>query len=210
MSGVPPLVLASASPRRAEYLRMLGFDFDVIAADIDEALLPGEEPDTHVERLAREKASTVQRERPDALVLAGDTVVVLDDRILGKPRDAADAEEMLVLLSGRTHTVASGLALGLTDGRVVSGVSRTGVTFRSFSRETARRYVATGEPLDKAGAYGIQGVGAALVGDIHGDYYTVVGLPIPLLIRLLQEGGWEYGFGELVPSRQDEARLTPE
>ncbi len=178
---------------------MLRLEFEVLSADIDETLLDGEDPSGHVERLAREKASTVQARRPDALVLAGDTVVVLDGRILGKPKDAADAEAMLMVLAGRTHTVASGLALALPDGRVLSGVSHTDVSFRGFSEDTARRYVATGEPLDKAGSYGIQGVGATLVGDIHGDYYTVVGLPIPLLIRLLREGGWEYGFGSLVP-----------
>ena len=178
---------------------MLGLEFEVSSADIDETLLDGETPSAHVERLAREKAATVQRRHPNALVLAGDTVVVLDDRVLGKPSDAPDAEAMLMLLAGRTHTVASGLALGLPDGRVLSGVSQTDVSFRSFSADTARRYVATGEPLDKAGSYGIQGVGATLVGDIHGDYYTVVGLPIPLLIRLLLEGGWEYAFGSLVP-----------
>lgn len=178
---------------------MLGLEFDVFSADIDERLLDGEDPSGHVERLAREKASTVQVGHPNALVLAGDTVVVLDGRILGKPSDAADAEAMLMALSGRTHTVASGLALALPGGRVLSGVSHTDVSFQSFSADTARRYVATGEPLDKAGSYGIQGVGATLVGGIHGDYYTVVGLPIPLLMRLLREGGWEYGFGALVP-----------
>jgi len=198
--GVPPLVLASASPRRAEYLGMLGLEFEVLSADIDETLFDGEQADAHVERLAREKASTVRIQRPKALVLAGDTVVVLDDTILGKPVDADAAEAMLLLLSGRTHTVASGLALALPDGRILSGVSRTDVSFRSFSAETARQYVATGEPLDKAGSYGIQGVGAALVGDIRGDYYTVVGLPIPLLVHLLGEGGWEYGFGSLIPT----------
>lgn len=178
---------------------MLGLDFEVCPADIDETLLDGETPSGHVERLAREKASTVQVRHADALVLAGDTVVVLDGRILGKPIGVAEAEGMLMALAGRMHMVASGLALGLPDGRVLSGVSHTEVSFRSFSADTARRYVATGEPLDKAGSYGIQGVGASLVGDIHGDYYTVVGLPIPLLIRLLLEAGWEYVFGSLVP-----------
>ncbi|GMR12470.1 MAG: Maf family protein [Gemmatimonadota bacterium] len=178
---------------------MLALDFEVCPADIDETLLDGESPSGHVERLAREKASTVRARHSNALVLAGDTVVVLDGKILGKPSDAADAEAMLMVLAGRTHTVASGLALAVPDGRVLSGVSHTDVSFRRFSADTARRYVATGEPLDKAGSYGIQGFGATLVGDIRGDYYTVVGLPIPLLIRLLLEGGWEYGFGSLVP-----------
>jgi len=199
----PELVLASRSPRRAEYLRMLGIDFAVQVADIDESWLEGESPGDHVERLAREKAATVSRllsdlDRPEgetAHVLAGDTVVVLDGDILGKPADEADAAEMLLRLAGRTHEVASGLALLTPDGQVHSGVSRTEVHFRALDRPTAEAYAATGEPLDKAGAYGIQGQGASLVEAIRGDYYTVVGLPVPLMLRLFHEAGWDYRFG---------------
>jgi septum formation protein len=199
VSDFPPLILASASPRRRDYLDMLGLSFSVEVTDTAERVLPGETPEEHVERLSREKASAVARRRPEAAVLGGDTVVVLDDEILGKPEDAEDAERMLLRLSGRSHVVASGLALVLPTGEVRSGVTTTEVTFRAFRPRIARAYVDTGEPLDKAGAYGIQGFGAALVSEIRGDYYTVVGLPIPLLVRLFEECGWEYSFGSLHP-----------
>ena len=204
MSAAPELILASQSPRRAEYLRMLGIEFTVQVADIDESWLDGESPRDHVERLAREKAATVsrilsERDMPageTAHVLAGDTVVVLDGDILGKPADEADAVEMLLSLSDRSHEVASGLALLSPDGRVHSGVSVTEVRFRSLDRPTAEAYAATGEPLDKAGGYGIQGQGASLVESIRGDYYTVVGLPVPLMLGLFHEAGWDYRFGD--------------
>ena len=132
--------------------------------------------------------------RPGEVVLGGDTVVTLDGEIMGKPSGPEEAEGMLLRLAGRTHNVASGLALVLPSGDVRSGVSTTEVTFRHFSPEVARAYVATGEPLDKAGAYGIQGLGAALVTEIRGDYYSVVGLPVALLLRLFEESGWQYAF----------------
>ncbi len=176
---------------------MLGLTFTVEPAHLLEEVLPDETPEEHVERLAREKALAVTRVRPEAAVLGGDTVVVLDDEILGKPTGPEDAEDMLLRLAGRSHTVASGLALALPSGEVLSGVATTEVLFRSFRPEVARAYVDTGEPLDKAGAYGIQGLGAALVSEIRGDYYTVVGLPISLLMSLLEECGWEYSFGSL-------------
>ena len=190
----PPLVLASASPRRSECLRMLGLSFTVHPAAVSEDVRPGESAGAHVERLARAKATAVASSCPDALVLGGDTVVTLDGEILGKPSGPGQAEAMLLRLTGRTHTVASGLALALPSGDVYSGVSTTEVTFRPFSPEFARAYVATGEPLDKAGAYGIQGLGAALVTEIRGDYFCVVGLPVALLVRLFEESGWEYAF----------------
>ena len=176
---------------------MLGLTFTVEPARIPEEALPQETPEEHVERLARVKAVAVSQTRPEAAVLGGDTVVVLDDEILGKPTGPGDAEHMLLRLAGRSHIVASGLALALPSGEVHSGVATTEVSFRSFRPEVARAYVATGEPLDKAGAYGIQGRGAALVSEIRGDYYTVVGLPISLLMNLLRECGWEYWFGSL-------------
>lgn len=197
MNELPPLVLASASPRRSEYLRMLGFTFTVEPANVPEALLEDESPEEHVERLARDKAVAVSRIRPGAAVLGGDTVVVVDGDILGKPSGPEEAEDMLLRLAGRSHVVASGLALALPSGEVRSGVSKTEVVFRPFGADIAGAYVATGEPLDKAGAYGIQGQGAALVTEIRGDYYTVVGLPVPLLMKLLEESGWEYAFGHL-------------
>lgn len=174
---------------------MLGIPFERIPADIREVEVVGETPRRQAERLAREKALAVAARRPDALVLGCDTIVVLGGEILGKPRDSDDAVEQLVRLAGRTHTVVSAVALVAPDGRVASAVEATDVRFRSFAADTARRYVATGEPLDKAGAYGIQGYGAALVAEIHGDYYAVVGLPILRVLELFERMGWRYAFG---------------
>ena len=199
----PPIVLASASPRRTALLDMLGLAHEVMPADLDETLLPGESPDAHVERLARAKAAAVARLRPDALVLGGDTVVVLDGDVLGKPARRQDAVFTLMRLSGREHVVHSGLALVEPGGAAHAVVSRTVVRFRAFDEATARRYVATGEPLDKAGSYGIQGFGAAIVDSIDGDFFTVVGFPVPALVGLLERAGWGYAFGSLeaVPRR---------
>lgn len=190
------LVLASGSPRRADILRQLGLDPDVQPAEVDEAYLPGESPPEHVERLARDKASAVAAGRTDALVVGGDTVVLDGERVLGKPHDVDAAVEMLLSLAGRSHQVLTGLAVAGAHG-VVSGVTRTSVRFRAFDEATARRYAGTGEPMDKAGAYGIQGLGAALVEGLHGDYYSVVGFPVSLFLDLLLQAGWRYDFGEL-------------
>ncbi len=194
MSSGPRLVLASASPRRADLLRQLGLDPEVRPAHVDESYLAGETPHEHVERLARTKAEAVAAEVGDALVIGGDTVVVCDDRILGKPADDAEALTMLLSLAGRSHEVLSGVAVAGPRG-VLGAVGRAEVRFRAFDRGLAEAYVASGEPHDKAGAYGIQGLGAALVEEIHGDYYTVVGLPLGLLIDLLGRAGWRYAFG---------------
>ena len=187
------LVLASQSPRRASILETLGIPFETHPAAIDERVLGSEVPEAHVERLARAKAAAVASLRPDRPVLAGDTVVTRAGEILGKPRDDDHAVDMLLSLQGREHEVLSSLALarGSTIG---SGVQRTRVRFRSFDESTARAYVATGEPADKAGSYGIQGLGAVLVEEIHGDYSAIVGLPVPLLLRLLAEAGMAYRF----------------
>lgn len=195
----PELILASASPRRAEILHRLGLRFRVVPSRVREDGLDGETPEEHAERLAREKALEVGHLWPASLVLAGDTVVVRDGVLLGKPRDQDDAVRMLLSLAGRTHEVMSGLALALPDGSVPSGVSVTLVEFRAFDERLARCYVETGEPMDKAGAYGIQGLGGALVRRIAGDYHTVVGLPIYLLLDLLEEAGWRYEFGAIEP-----------
>ncbi|MFQ5538109.1 MAG: Maf family protein [Gemmatimonadota bacterium] len=195
----PRLVLASASPRRAELLRRLGLDAEVMPARVDERFLPGEEPKGHVARLARAKAEEVRSalpSGPDLLVVGGDTVVVLDDQVLGKPRDEDQAVEMLTRLAGRTHRVVSGVAVA-AEWRTYTDVSVTEVTFCPFGPEEARAYVATGEPMDKAGAYGIQGCGAALVEQIQGDYYTVVGFPVSRLLALLSRAGWRYTFAGL-------------
>lgn len=194
MAAPPFLILASGSPRRAEILRLLGIPFEVHTRPVSEEVLPGEEPALHVERLARSKGEEVSRSHPDDLVLAGDTVVVSRGRILGKPRDPGDAVEMLMQLAGRPHEVVSGLALLLGGAVAASGTSTTRVHFRAFDRDTAREYVATGEPMDKAGGYGIQGLGSVLVERIEGDHSNVVGLPIPLLVRLLEVAGRPFRF----------------
>jgi septum formation protein len=169
----------------------------VAPSSVSEALLAGESPEAHAERLSVEKASAVAESHPDAIVIAGDTVVVLGGEVLGKPADEEQAVDMLASLSGRTHQVVSGLALAFPDGHRASGFSTTLVTFRSFDVAFARRYVGTGEPMDKAGAYGIQGLGSALVQAIEGEYHTVMGLPIPLLLTMLEDGGWRYEIGRL-------------
>lgn len=189
-----PLILASASPRRADVLRMLGLEFEVVIPEVDESIIEGEAPGPYVERLARTKASAVAKRFPGRAVLAGDTVVVIDGEVLGKPTDSADAARMLGRLSGREHDVVTGLALIVPDGSIHSGVSTTRVSMRDFDEDTIRRYVATGEPLDKAGAYAIQSLGAALVRSVRGDYYAVVGLPVSLLFDLLDSGGYSHRF----------------
>ncbi len=197
------LVLASGSPRRAELLERLGLTFEVIPARIPEELLEDETPGEHTERLSREKALEVCRSRPDSLVLAGDTVVVLDDRVLGKPSDPGDAVDMLTALSGRTHLVVSGVALVCPDGRIRSDSETVEVTFRELDRREILRYVETGEPMDKAGSYGIQGLGSALVRRIRGDYPAVVGLAVPLFLDLLEELGIRYDFGRLLAVEEE-------
>jgi septum formation protein len=194
----PRLVLASASPRRAELLAQLGLSAETVPAHVDETYLPGEDPEAHARRLARTKAETVALARPGALVIGGDTVVVDGERLLGKPGDEEDAVAVLLSLAGKEHDVLSAVALA-GDGETVCGVGRARVRFRAFDAEDARAYAATGEPLDKAGAYGIQGKGAALVDRIEGDYYTVVGFPIVLFLALLEEKGWRYLSGRLHP-----------
>ncbi|HSG47027.1 MAG TPA: nucleoside triphosphate pyrophosphatase [Longimicrobiales bacterium] len=197
----PPLVLASGSPRRTALLAGLGLVHTVCPSHIPETVLPGETPEAHVERLSREKAAEVAARHLGALVLAGDTVVVRDGEILGKPRDPEDARAMLRSLSGREHRVVSGLALaGPGAGEIVSRHDTARVVFRELAEADIAAYVATGEPLDKAGAYGIQGMGGVLVTRVEGDYYTVVGLPLSGLVALLAAAGWRYGFGGLLPA----------
>lgn len=194
-SGVP-IVLASTSPRRAQLLALLGLTFEVAPADIDETWRNGEAPAAHAERLAREKAAL--RARPDALVIGADTIVVIDGAILGKPADAADAAAMLRRLSGREHDVFTAVALA-HGAQTASGVARTTVRVRALDAPTIAAYVATGEPMDKAGAYGIQGFGAVLVEGIEGDYFTVMGLGLGLLVELLGRVGLRYRFGSVTP-----------
>lgn len=189
----PRLILASQSPRRASLLRMLGLTFDTMPADIDESYRPGEEPGAHAERLAREKAEAIAAREPDGVVIGSDTVVVLDQEVLGKPHDREDAVRMLMQLQGREHEVATGIAVH-TDSGLRSGVERVRVRFRPFDAAAAEAYTDTGEPMDKAGAYGIQGYGATLVERIEGDYFAVMGLPVCRMIELLQASGLAYDF----------------
>jgi len=187
------LILASASPRRQELLRNAGIPFAVQAADIDESPLAGEEPRGCAERLAREKALAVHRQRPNEFVLGADTIVVIDGAILGKPRDAADAARMLRLLSGRTHEVITGVCLmgpgPSGQGSAASENLRsevTLVTMGELCEAEIREYVAGGEPMDKAGAYAIQGIASRWISRIEGDYANVVGLPVALVYRMLR------------------------
>ncbi|MGD8697955.1 MAG: Maf family protein [Gemmatimonadales bacterium] len=193
----PRLILASQSPRRAELLTRLGLEFTVRVPNVDESLRPGEEPAAAAQRLARRKAESEVSD--GALAIGCDTLVVHRDRILGKPVDAEHAVEMLRRLQGDEHIVYTGVALA-GPGHLESAVESTRVWFRSLDRQECEEYVGTNEPMDKAGAYGIQGFGAAIVERIEGDYFNVMGLPIRRLLELFERFGWRYAFGGLVES----------
>lgn len=184
------IILASNSPRRKDLLRQIGLDFSVDPADVDERILPGELPEGYAVRVALDKARVAAARTGTGIVIAADTIVVLDDEILGKPADAADAERMLMKLSGKVHCVMTGLAvMDAATGKSLCRMSITRVWFRSLAPSEIISYVATGEPLDKAGAYGIQERGALLVDKIDGCYFNVVGLPLSLLGELLRAFG---------------------
>ena len=194
----PRVVLASQSPRRRDLLDLVGIRHEVRPADIDEAVRPGERPDAYTERLAREKARVVAVQEPDAVVIAADTTVVIDDEILGKPAHAAEARAMVRRLSGRTHEVFTGIAVRRGgESREAAGVERVLVTVRPLSEPEIAAYVATGEPMDKAGAYGIQGYGATIIERIDGDYFAVMGLSLVRTVTLLRQVGLAYAFGPL-------------
>lgn len=183
------IVLASQSPRRRELLGKMGLEFTTKSPEIDEEAIHGLPAQELVKTLSREKALHIaQREDPDTIVIGSDTVVVLDGEILGKPTSVGQAEEMITALSSRSHEVCTGVTVCQGE-KVVSQVEVTQVTFRSLTPEEVRRYVQTGEPMDKAGAYGIQGYGALLVEGIQGDYSSVVGLPVCRLGRILLDFG---------------------
>jgi septum formation protein len=186
------LILASSSPRRAEILRNAGFAFQVLSSAVDETALPSETPQDHVRRLAEAKANlAAKRSTAPAIVIAADTIVALDGRILGKPRNLDDARAMLELLSGRTHAVHTGLALiRLPEGECRAAVETTMVTFARLAPQDIAAYLASGEPFDKAGAYAIQGRGGRFVPRIAGCYFNVMGLPLARLCELLRELGW--------------------
>lgn len=185
------IILASKSPRRQELLKLLGVDFTIHTADIDETMDPALPPEQEVARVGEEKAEAVAAQcASEDIVIAADTIVVVDGQILGKPKSEADAVRMLSLLSGRRHEVMTGLTV-LQSGRMQRCVVRTGIEFRPLSDREIRAYVATGEPMDKAGAYGIQGRGALFVAHLDGDYFNVMGLPLCRLGQLLNELGVE-------------------
>jgi septum formation protein len=189
------LILASSSQRRAEILRDAGVAFEIRATQIDEAALPGERPHAMVARLAEAKARSVAAQMdagmPECIIVGADTTVVLDGEILGKPRDSAHAREMLAKLSGRTHHVLTGLFLLRLPGNAArAAVENSAVTFVPLAEKEIDAYVATGEPLGKAGAYAIQGLGGRYIPRIEGCYFNVVGLPLARLYALLRELGW--------------------
>ncbi len=190
------VILASQSPRRRELLSLVGIAHEVQPADIDETPFPGEQPVPHTERLARGKAAVIAARAAEALVIAADTIVVIDDQILGKPTDIPEARAMLRRLSGRTHEVCTAIAVAIGE-RVESQVVRVAVRFRDLDDETIARYVNTGEPMDKAGAYGIQGYGATIVEHIEGDYFAVMGLSLVTVVRLAARLDVRYTFGPL-------------
>lgn len=180
------LVLASASPRRRELLAQLGVPFDIVVSDVPETPAPGESPEAFARRAARDKAAEVARRCPDALVLAADTVVVVDGDILGKPRDRADARRMLATLSGRTHEVLTAVAVMVPGGDVEDVLVRSSVEFRVLDARAIEDYLDSDEPYDKAGAYAVQGAAQRFVLQVRGSYTNVVGLPVDEVRTLLR------------------------
>jgi septum formation protein len=193
------VVLASASPRRRDLLNLIGIAHEVRPANIDETMRPREAPRRYAERLAREKASAIATRDPDLITIGADTVVVINRKVLGKPADANDAARMLRMLSGREHTVIT--AVAVSRGRKLrSAIEEVRVKFRRLRDEEIDAYIAMGEPMDKAGAYGIQGYGATIVERIEGDYFAVMGLPLVRLVGLMRDVGVRYQFGNLATS----------
>ncbi len=193
------VVLASSSPRRRELLKLIGIAHEVRPANIDETMRPREAPRRHAERLAREKASAIATRDPDIITIGADTVVVINRKVLGKPSDAEQAAWMLGMLSGREHTVITAVAVSRGK-KLRSAIEEVRVKFRRLRDDEIEAYIATGEPMDKAGAYGIQGYGATIVERIEGDYFAVMGLPLVRLIGLMRDVGVIYRFGDLVTS----------
>ncbi|MDX6575935.1 MAG: nucleoside triphosphate pyrophosphatase [Blastocatellia bacterium] len=183
--ALPKIILASASPRRAEILRSVNWPFETLPTDIDETREPGEVAVAYVQRLARAKAESAARRCPGATIVGADTVVLINQQILGKPRDQSDAREMLRQLSGEWHQVLTGIALVDPSASRVA-CQTTEVKFAVMSRDEIDWYVSSGEPEDKAGAYAIQGLGARFIEEIRGDYFNVVGLPVRLLYEMVQ------------------------
>lgn len=186
MVELPPLVLASGSPRRSEILTSVGWEFTKTVPNIDESEREGEPPEDYVQRLALEKADAASHQYPDSIVLAADTTVVIDNQIIGKPVDLNDARRMLKMLSGRWHDVLTGVAIS-RDGKTDVGMERTGVKFAEMDESEVEFLAKMGDPLDKAGAYAVQAQAALFIERIKGDYWNVVGLPISLVYRLIKK-----------------------
>lgn len=187
-AAVMKIILASGSPRRQKLLSALGYDFEVVTPVVREENMPGESPEDHVKRLSRLKAESVARQYPDSLVVGADTIVVLDGRILGKPKSKGEAKSMLELLSDKTHIVYTGLSMIISTTDIVrSEYDSTRVTFNKLSPEDIDRYLESGESLDKAGAYGIQGMGSFLVDSYDGELDTVIGFPSKLFKKMYEE-----------------------
>ncbi|WP_110111491.1 Maf family protein [Bacillus sp. CGMCC 1.16541] len=185
------LILASSSPRRKELLEQANVSFTVQVSAVEEIINPAHTPSEVVMSLALQKAQDVAKSHPDAIILGADTVVVQNHQILGKPEDEQQAKEMLRLLSGQAHQVLTGVAL-VKNEQVVTFYEQTDVTFYPLKEEEIARYVQSGEPMDKAGSYGIQGLGAIFVKEIKGDYFSVVGLPLSRTVRELEKIGFHY------------------
>jgi septum formation protein len=196
---IVPVILASSSPRRREILTLIGLHHEVLPADVDETLQDDELPWGYAERLARAKAQ--KSIMSGAVSIGSDTIVVIDGDVLGKPRNEAEAATMLRRLSGRSHKVMTAVAIAW-EGEITSDVVEVGVNFRALREDEIADYIRTREPMDKAGAYGIQGYGATIVDGVDGDYFAVMGLPVNRLIRLLESAGFIYRFGEPYLSRQ--------
>lgn len=185
------LILASASPRRKELLELLQLPFEVIGSEVEEVVDENLHPEVMVQSLAQQKAESVAKTNPHAFVIGSDTLVVFQGKMLGKPKSEEEALEMLTMLSGQTHEVYTGVSI-VQNGNQHSFCEKTSVTFYSLSQREIEEYVNTGEPMDKAGAYGIQGYGALLVKEIKGDYYAVMGLPIARTKRELMYAGLKW------------------
>lgn len=183
-------ILASASPRRRELLASVGFDFDVIPSSVPELRDPGESPEEYVARLSREKAAAIAAKHADRWIIAADTTVLLGEELLEKPEDHADARRMLATIAGKTHIVYTGVTLRNTAaGYHDTRVAESEVRMLPLSEQEIAWYVATGEPLDKAGAYAVQGIGGMFIDSVHGSYTNVVGLPLALLYQMLKRAG---------------------
>lgn len=185
-----PFILASSSPRRRELLTSIKIDFDVVPSHVPEERQAGEAPEEYVARLSREKANTVAHKHPSQWIIAADTTVLLGDQLLEKPADQRDAARMLSLIAGQTHIVYTGVTLQNVEQRYrETRVAESEVRMLPLSRDEIEWYVATGEPLDKAGAYAVQGIGAMFIDSIHGSYTNVVGLPLAMLFQMMRKAG---------------------